>query len=100
MPYGCSGGVRIDYFDYPEISHTFLLLVHPQSERENLSKAEIGELAKIVREIKDEHSIHHKWFLLKFLVPTGVPSRLGKADRTPPSGLRRGYYKFWMKGQR
>ena len=54
---GKSGGVRIYYFDYIEISHTFMLLTYPKSEKDNLSKAEISELAKFVKEIKNEYGI-------------------------------------------
>ena len=54
---GKSGGVRIYYFDYIEICHTLLILTYPKSEKDNLSKAEINELAKFVKEIKNEYSI-------------------------------------------
>ncbi len=53
---GKSGGVRIYYFDFTEISHTFLLLVYAKAVKDNLTKAEERELANFVREIKNEQT--------------------------------------------
>lgn len=54
---GKSGGARNYYFNYIEISHTFMRLTYPKSEKDNLGKAEISELAKFVTEIKNEYNV-------------------------------------------
>ena len=46
---GKRGGVRIIYFFYSEDMPLFLLTIFGKGEKENLSKAERNELAKLVK---------------------------------------------------
>lgn len=46
---GKSGGVRVIYFFYDEDMPLFMLTVFGKGEKENLSKAEQNELAKLVK---------------------------------------------------
>lgn len=49
---GKSGGVRIFYFDYPQLEYCFLLTLFSKNEKDNLSPKEIALLADMVKEIK------------------------------------------------
>ncbi len=50
---GKSGGVRVVYYYYNETLPVFLLTVFAKSEKDNLTKAERNELAKLVRVLRD-----------------------------------------------
>lgn len=45
---GKSGGVRVIYYYHSDVMPLYLLTLFPKNERDNLSKAERNELAKLV----------------------------------------------------
>ena len=52
---GKSGGIHIIYYFYSEGSVLYLLTLFAKSEKDNLSKKDINELAKITAMIKLKH---------------------------------------------
>lgn len=50
---GKSGGVRVVYYYYNGTLPVFLLTVFAKNEKDNLTKAERNELAKLVRVLRD-----------------------------------------------
>lgn len=52
---GKSGGARVIHFFYSEDAPIYLIACFSKSERQNLSKAEVNELAKLTAAIKAHH---------------------------------------------
>lgn len=49
---GKSGSLRVFYLDIPDVSKTYLLTLLSKTEKENLSKSEINELASLSLKLK------------------------------------------------
>jgi len=50
---GKSGGLRVFYLDIPEKGKLYLITLISKNEKENLSRAEINELAKLSTHLKE-----------------------------------------------
>lgn len=53
--WGKSGGARVIYFYHNDRLPVFLLTGYPKGERENLTKAQVNEMAKAVRLIVESY---------------------------------------------
>jgi len=51
---GKRGGFRICYFDFPEKSRLFFILIYGKNEKENISQEEKRIFKKLIAQIKNE----------------------------------------------
>lgn len=57
---GKSGSVRVIYIDYVVYEKIYLLTAYSKNEKDNLTKAERGELKKLVSQLEHELAKHRK----------------------------------------